>query len=322
MKQRLALGLASLIALIPALATISPVSVQAAASVRSVLSATGQAYYDSATAGSYFPVSSVDFASAQANLSSVTKLGMTDAQLTGCNGTWSANGALVYNNTITIPANAYILGYAIALASGVGTNGSARLIASTTYKGSYDFLVTSNYPKSSPGVNYYLFKTPITSASTRYLGTWANVSQCSYYINSPSGGYAIQANAPFSAWTDYQSDFPAFQILYTTSDQWAPAPVTVSASLSGGVNKVSKGIPTTINTSLSYDGLVTFKYNGKNIGKCVNIKSISLAASCNWTPAIQGSGRLTATLKSIDSSFVTTTSTPLQISILKRTNTR
>ena len=308
--------------LLPAGLISSQQQAGAAATLRTILSPSGQSAYDTTTAGSYFAVSAADYQAAQTNLSSVTKIGMTDTQLATCTGAWSSNGALVFNNSITIPANAYILGYAMTLSSGVGTNAYARLISSSTYKGSYDFLVTSNYPKSVSGINYYLFKSPVTSSSTTYLGTWANVSACSFYTSSATGGYNIKSSAPFNSWTNYTSDFPAFQILYTTVDQWASAPPTISTSLAGNVNKVFKGTSITITTSLSDEGLVTFKFNGKNIGKCVSKQSSSLSATCNWTPTVQGSGSITATLRSPTAQFSSVTSTPLRVTVAKRSNSR
>jgi FlaG/FlaF family flagellin (archaellin) len=320
MKNRIALALAALVATLPLGLFASSQPAKASASIRAVLSTAGQSAYDTATSGSYFAVSAADFDSAANNLSSVTKIGMADAERTnGCTN-FSANYATVINNTITIPPNAYILGYATRI-PGVPTDAYTRLITSTTYKGSYSFLVAANFPKSVGGMNYYLFKTPVTSASTRYLGLWANVNTCLGAYSSTTGGYGAGATEPFTISSNYSNNFPFLQVLYTTDDQWNSLS-TISISTSGGVSVVSKGSNISLNAVLSDDGLVTFKDNGKNIGKCVSVQSSSLNATCNWKPTVQGSRRITATLRSPTASFISSTSPTLQLSVVKRSNKR
>jgi hypothetical protein len=310
------------LAALPAAIFFAPAPAIGANSLQSILSPAGLSAYDTATSGSYFAVSETDFAAATNNLSSVTKLGVLDTQKTTSCGVWSGNYAIVMDNTIVIPANAYILGYAIRMYPSITGTQYGRLISSGSYKGTYDFLVSSNYPKSVGNLNYYLFKDPVTSSSLRYIGLWASTNLCGVPYASTTGGYLAGTTGPFSGTFSLQTDsFPFLQILYTTIDQWA-VPATISVSVAGNAAAVSKGIVTQLTTTQNKDGLVTFKANGKNIAKCVSIQSSSMTATCNWKPATQGSVVLTATIKSPSASFATVTSSPLRISANKRSTNR
>jgi hypothetical protein len=197
-----------------------------------------------------------------------------------------------------------------------------RLISSGSYKGTYDFLVSANFPKSVGDLNYYLFKEPITSTSLRYIGLWASTNLCGVSYASTTGGYLAGTTGPFSGTFSTQSNsFPFLQVLYTTVDQWA-VPATISLSITGGATTVAKGGSVQITTTQNKDGLVTFKANGKNIGKCVSVLSSGQSATCNWKPAVQGSVRITATLRSASASYASVTSSAVSVSIAKRSTTR
>jgi hypothetical protein len=235
---------------------------------------------------------------------------MADSERTnGCTN-FSYDYMTVINNTIVIPANAYILGYATRI-PGAPTNAYTRLVTSSTYKGTYNYLVTSSFPKSVGGMNYYLFN----------LGLWANVNTCLGAFSSTTGGYGAGTTEPFTITNNYSNNFPFLQVLYTTVDQWSSTS-TITLSIAGNIRSVTKGTTVALTSSLGDDGLVTFKYNGKNIPKCISITSTSLSATCNWKPAVQGGGRITATLRSPTSAFTTVTSAPLQVTVAKRSNTR
>lgn len=322
MQRKLALGVAMILAALPA-AVMNTSPAIGANSLQSILSPAGLSAYDTATAGSYFAVSQTDFDNAASNLASVTKLGMTNTQRTdACATTWSGNYLVVMDNTIRVPANAYLLGYAVRLLSSVTGTQNSRLAASGSYKGSYDFINSSNYPTTVAGMNYYLFKEPAASPSIRYLGLWSSANQCGLPYTTSTGGYIGGTSGPFSGTFSNQSgNFPFMQLLYTTVDQWS-IPATISLSITGGATTVSKGGSVQITTTQNKDGRVTFKANGKNIGNCVSIQSASMTSTCNWKPSIQGSVLLTATLKSPSAAYATVTSAPLRLSANKRSTTR
>ena len=323
MRRRLSVAL---ILLIPALLPIIPLTPSHANSlnpIQNILSPAALSAYDTATSGSYFSVSQADFDGAASNLASVTKVGMGDVQRTdACATTWSNNYLVVMDNTIIIPANAYILGYAVRLQSNVTGTQYSRLATSATYKGTYDYLIGSSYPTTVAGMNYYLFKEPQTSASTRYLGIWSSANQCGVPYTTSTGGYRGPSSGPFSGiFTSQSGNFPFLQLLYTTVDQWT-VPATISISISGNPASVTKGNAIQIITTQNKDGRVTFRANGKNIGGCVSILSSSMTATCNWKPAVKGSVRLTATLRSPTSAYASVTSAIVNTAINTRSGTR
>lgn len=320
MKSRLFAALGALVVLIPALLVIRPEPVQAANSIQSILSPAGLSSYDSATAGSYFSVSEADFTAATTNLSSVTKLGMADSERTNSCVQFAGNYMTVLDNTILIPANAYILGYAVRLAGNPGATG-ARLLVSNSYKGSYNFLVPSNFPGASSGMNYYLFKSPVTSSSVRYIGNWTSVNQCQGAFASTTGGYVLSTTEPKVITNNYSNNFPFLQLLYTTVDHWS-VPSTIELSVAGNITTVVKGTGIQLNATTSDDGLVTFKSNGKNIAQCIAVKSSSRSASCNWKPTVKGTSTLTATLRSPTGSFSQSTSEAFQVRVGNRSTKR
>jgi hypothetical protein len=226
------------------------------------------------------------------------------------------------DNTIRIPANAFILGFAVRLVSNVTGTNYSRIASSTTYKGAYDFLVAANYPTTVAGMNYYLFKEPQTSASIRYLGIWSTANQCGVPFTTSTGGYFGPSSGPFSGTFSTQSgNFPFIQLLYTTADQWT-VPATISLTASGAATTSTKGGSIGISTTQNKDGLVTFKANGKNIAKCISLQSSSMTVTCNWKPTNQGPVQVTASLRSPSSAYAAVTSAPLQISVNNRNNKR
>jgi len=321
MSRKLAIALGLVLAIAPALYTVNPEPAQAAASVKSVLSPTGQSAYNAASSGTYFEVSASDYSAAFSNLSNVTKVGTTDANIAACSYSWSPNYGTVMNNSVILPANAYILGFASGFYTAPSTTAIIRLISSSTYKGTYNWFSSDSVSSTGQGAKYYLFKTPSTSASTRYLGHWSSGGPCATAGSYPTGGYFYSITGPWSISNTYTSDIPNLQVMYTTVDQWVTT-ATVSNALAGNVTTVQKGIPIAITSSLSDDGLVTFKYNNKNIGGCVSVRSSSLSATCNWKPSVQGSGKITATLRSPTAAFTSVTSPALHVSVIKRGNNR
>lgn len=320
MRNRLVGGFGIFLALLPTLAITHPSPAQAAATLRSVLSTAGQSAYDATVNGGYFEVIQTDYAAANSGLTNMTKIGMSDATISGTCNPWGGTYLTVTDSAINIPANAYIVGFASGFVS-ASANSNIRLATATSYKGTYNWLTTLTAPTSGSGAKYFLFKAPATSASTRYLGIWGSATLCGSSGPFPNGAYS-SSGPPWSSFSNYSSDTINLQVLYSTSDQWVVAPPTITTSVAGNVRTVFKGTPILITTSLSDDGLVTFKYNNKNIGKCASVKSVSLSATCNWKPSVQGSGRITATLRSPTAAFTSVTSSPLTISVNKRTNNR
>ncbi|CAN2219955.1 hypothetical protein MCEMRE196_01231 [Candidatus Nanopelagicaceae bacterium] len=312
------------LALLPTFAISHPAPAQAAALMRSVLSTAGQSSYDAAVSGGYFNVTKSDYDAAFNNLTSVVKVGMTDSQVAECSAAFSGTFINVVDSATAIPANSYIVGFASGLIS-TGSNQSLRLVISSTYKGVYDFLTSATAPVNvtTSGAKYFLFKQPVTSSTKRFVGIWSSDNTCKGSGTFPEGGYAgPSSTSPWGTFTSRTSDLTRLQVMYSSEDQWTPAPPTISSSLTGNAKTVFKGKSIAITTTLSDDGLVTFKYNNKNIGGCVSVRSASLSATCSWKPSVQGSGRITATLRSPTGAFTSVTSSPLLVSVNKRSNNR
>lgn len=295
-----------------------PQQASAAANLRSLLSPAGQSAYDAASDGGYFVVSQSDYAAAFSGLSNMTKIGIDDATLTSTCSGWSANYLTVSDSTMNLPGNSYLVGFASGFTN-APSNSNIRLATSSSYKGTYSWLTTYTAPTSGAGAKYFLFKSPAVSPSTRYLGIWGSSTMCGNGAY-PNGAYSM-SGPPWSSFTTYTGNSINLQVIYSTSDQWTSAPPTITAAFSSGGNLAYKGVSKSISLSTSVDGLATFKFNGKNIAGCVSLRTISLGTTCNWKPAVQGSGIISITLSSSNASFSSVSST-LQVQIQKRANSR
>jgi photosystem II stability/assembly factor-like uncharacterized protein len=69
------------------------------------------------------------------------------------------------------------------------------------------------------------------------------------------------------------------------------------------------------------DGKVTFQANGKNIPGCIKVNSISLSATCTWSPSIRGAVILSAISYPTSSNFFSS-SIRLPVAVGKRTGLR
>jgi hypothetical protein len=77
-----------------------------------------------------------------------------------------------------------------------------------------------------------------------------------------------------------------------------------------------------LTVNASNEGKVTFFANGKKIAKCINKRTSSLIATCDYSPAIHGPVLITATLAPTDSSIPVGSSNLLSSAVIARTNTR
>jgi hypothetical protein len=83
-----------------------------------------------------------------------------------------------------------------------------------------------------------------------------------------------------------------------------------------------KGIRSDIKVATSTAGKVTFWANGKRIGGCINLLTVSLVATCSWKPAIQGAVQIIATIKPNLETYLAGTSPVFWTSVVRRTTTR
>lgn len=109
----------------------------------------------------------------------------------------------------------------------------------------------------------------------------------------------------------------------STFDPSAPQSATLNSPyFSNSSLAAIKGIATGIKVASSTAGRVTFWVNGKRIGGCINISTISLVATCNWKPSIKGPARITATIKPNSDIYLSGSSPIFWTTVVGRTTTR
>ena len=189
--------------------------------MRSLLSASGQSAYDAAATNNWFAVSSADYAAVVSGLSSITKYGLTDAQVAENGTLWSNGFAQAFPSTIgTVPANTYLIGFISRNSAG----GTTTPLISTTFKGTYTAI--SNSPNAATGGarGYFLRKASSATSATSYIGILPSGSN-GYLTTTtfnPSvaqmGGY--DNTVPYSTWTQWNGAYLIFQMIGTPTLQW------------------------------------------------------------------------------------------------------
>ena len=189
--------------------------------MRSLLSASGQTAYDSASTGNFFSVSAADYASVATGLESVTKYVMNDSQVTTAGGGgWSATYAQAFPTSIaTVPAGTYIIGFVCRPYS---TAGTATPLISTTFPptgASYTAIANSPTQPNASALNYFIRKAPTTAtASTSYLGYVTSTT--GLLTNIGGSGYYSASGPPYTSFTAWTPTFLNFQVLGTPTVQW------------------------------------------------------------------------------------------------------
>lgn len=98
---------------------------------------------------------------------------------------------------------------------------------------------------------------------------------------------------------------------------------TLSLSVAGNARVVAIRQSLTLTSVASVEGRVTFRSNGKSIGGCVGMLTVSLTATCTWKPSIKGASQLTARLVPTQvASNAIANSSNYWISVAPRTNKR
>jgi hypothetical protein len=191
--------------------------------MRSLLSASGQTAYDSASTGNFFSVSAADYASVATGLVSVTKYVMNDtAMAVAPTGGWTATYAVAHPASVsTVPSGTYIIGFICRVS---GTPGTATPLIATAFPPTASYTAIANSPTASAAAaaNYFLRKAPTTStAATSYLGL---VQSTTAPLNTVSltgqQGYYSPAGPPYSSWTSWTASFLFYQVLGTPTVQW------------------------------------------------------------------------------------------------------
>ena len=189
--------------------------------MRALLSASGQSAYDAAATDNWFAVSSTDYAAVVSGLASVTKYGLTDAQVAENGSLWSNGFAQAFPSTIgTVPANTYLFGFISRNATG----GTTTPLISTTFKGTYTAISNSPNAAISGARGYFLRKASSATSATSYIGilpSGSNGYLTTTTFNPPvsqMGGY--DNTVPYSTWTQWNAQYLIFQMLGTPTLQW------------------------------------------------------------------------------------------------------
>jgi hypothetical protein len=94
-------------------------------------------------------------------------------------------------------------------------------------------------------------------------------------------------------------------------------------SLTSGSNTViTYRAQNTISATTNFAGKVTFFANGKRIGKCISVPTVSLVATCNYKPTVHGPVTITATFVPTNVAYAATSSELFRTKISVRTNNR
>jgi hypothetical protein len=138
-----------------------------------------------------------------------------------------------------------------------------------------------------------------------------------YYFSAVFGAYSsdyrIWRYTPFSTtWSGSWSD--------NFSGVTTPSTIT-DPVLFGGGRTAFKGISIAISVQASVEGIVTFRANGKYIPGCQKKTTVSLVATCNWKPTVQGSTRISARLVPTSTSFSASDSF-MSFTVARRSTTR
>jgi hypothetical protein len=184
-------------------------------SIRAFLTGSSSSSYDAAAVNTWVRVTRAEYDSVAARLSSVTKVGGTDAQIN--NRLVSAGFNLTQTNDFTIPTDTYIFGMIL---EPWNTNCSGSVGYTTTVTGSlsnYNTYFGDNFVGLVGGTrNYFILKKPTaTTLSTVY--PFVTMSASPNGINYESWGWTgtVWQYSPASS-----NGMGKFQLLTTTNKQW------------------------------------------------------------------------------------------------------
>lgn len=188
----------------------------AVASIRALLSGTGQTAFDAASSDAFFAVSQTDYNAVVAGVASVSTVGPTDAEFASTAGSpFSAAYIITYPQAAaTVPASNYILGFKATTAY---TNQQWRIYGGPTFKSTspvYSQISTTTPSTGATlGTYYYLRKAPAAQAATTYIGIYGTQTLTMTAAGTfTGGGYT---NAPFTAWSNWTTNMPKVQVIIT-----------------------------------------------------------------------------------------------------------
>jgi hypothetical protein len=191
----------------------------AVASIRALLSGSGQTAYDAASSDAFFAVSQTDYNAVVAGVTSVSTVGPTDAEFASTAGApFSPSYIVTYPQAAaTVPASNYILGFKAVTGT---SNSQWRIYGGPTFKSTspvYSQISTTSPSTGAgaPGIGtfYYLRKAPTVQAATTYIGILGTQNLVMTAAGTfTGGGYT---NAPFTTWFNWTTNMPKVQVIIT-----------------------------------------------------------------------------------------------------------
>lgn len=184
-------------------------------SIRQFLTGSSSSSYDAAATDAWVKVTKAEYDSVAARLSSVTKVGGTDAQINNRLVATAYN--LSQTNDFTIPTDTYIFGMIIEPWN-TNCSGSVGYTATVTGSiGNYNTYFANNFVALQGGVrNYYILKKP-TFITSQTVYPFVTMSQSPNGMNYESWGWTGATWAYLGAASNAMAKF---QLLTTTTKQW------------------------------------------------------------------------------------------------------
>lgn len=186
--------------------------------MRSLLSSSGKTAWDATVDQNWFEVSSSDYSAVSSGLTNISKIGMSDVQVTESGGSLGTN---ILNTLPQVNATFNIGYYTVGAVFNMASVPGIVEIRGTSvaYKAAYvNYTALSpSFSISSVGLKYFLFKKPLSSApSTFYLAIIATSGTLRIGTTTWPGS----ANNSGSSWVTSNSAQPIFQVMTTNLVQW------------------------------------------------------------------------------------------------------
>lgn len=121
------------------------------------------------------------------------------------------------------------------------------------------------------------------------------------------------------------NDLASFSNLSVTNNSSQMTNTTVALALNPSSLTATFRAPTSLKANVTAAGKVSFFHNGKIIASCRNIATTASSpfyATCSWKPSVQQFVRLKATYTSTTDGFTDSSSSDLQVYVMRRSGTR
>ena len=235
--------------------------------------------------------------------------GMSDGQYGGGGGSYytgtlvsSVNGENSGHGYVTITALKASPTISIALPGGAT---SAAFNVQTT--------ITSTTSQDGT-VNFMAAGTSISGCVT--VSTSAGSATCSW-TPAATGNISLTATITPTDSANYNAATSSGLAITVGA-----GPSTTTLSLAGNVTSVEKRTAINLTATVTVAGKVTFFSNGKRIAGCIKKVAASTTAVCSVKASVVGKAIYTASFTPTSASYLSSTSAPLEVNVVRRTGTR